>query len=327
MVAWRNGTGPRPAPRGREIPKHAREVLPRAQTLRRPHNTPSRDNAKRPAEPRTPDVSNVVPMRSQPADASRSRIVAVVSDIHFKSHCLKSWGAFRQWHADVQPDETIILGDFVDFETLGRYLKSPDCQIHAIEEIRAFVHEANILALECGTLTIVEGNHDGRWEKAIFGELAPAFRDALGLTLRDQALAHGLTRHAKWVRESNQTPCVKVGQFDLSHGHNAAGRFGGGKHLAANAITKTMGRSTVRGHHHRAQMFCQTHGDATAIAIANPCLTVDHSYAISPDWQRGFTILELDAPDYTRATPHVIVMENGRFSYGGKTYGALQMAA
>lgn len=76
------------------------------------------------------------------------------------------------------------------------------------------------------------------------------------------------------------------------------------------------------GHHHKAQLFCQTvrtagDRDRVVVGIANPCMTRPHSYAVAADWQRGFTLLEL-AGDH--ATPYVILIEEGQFSWGGRVF-------
>lgn len=257
---------------------------------------------------------------ARPHRSTKSKVVAIVSDIHFDQHDTVAWRAFRKWHKDTKPDTLVILGDFVDFGMLSHYVQESKAPLNAVPQIKMFVKEANELKKECERLIVMEGNHDERWLKYIAGALPYVIKDALGLTLKDQCRYQGLSHDVEWVREGIGMSGLKVGQFLLRHGHRQSGRFGGGKHLAANKIMKSMGQCEVFGHHHRAQMFCQTAGDRTAIAISNPCMTREHDYAVGADWQRGFTILELMAPDYKLATPQVVVMQKGRFAYGGKTY-------
>lgn len=201
---------------------------------------------------------------------------------------------------------------------LSRFVQEPDAPVHAIPQIKAFVKEANALVSECRKLIIVEGNHDERWLKSI-GVNPVALRDAIGLSLREQCLAHGLSSTVQWHRESARSPSIRVGPYYLRHGHRQTGRFGSPRHLAANRLQKSMGVSEVFGHHHRAQMYCQSAHGRTAVAIANPCMTGDHDYAPDADWQRGFTILEMDQ-DEKWCTPHLILMTDGRFSWGGQIY-------
>jgi predicted phosphodiesterase len=256
------------------------------------------------------------------AVSTESEIVAIVSDIHFDLHDPATWNAFKKWFKDVKPAKVVVLGDFVDLGMMSRYIQGKSAPVHAIPQIQMFVREMNELLdfhpeLE---LFICEGNHDERWAKHILGHAPHVYKDALGLTLEEQCYSQGLSRDVHWVREDLINKGLKCGPFILRHGHNQSGKFGGGKHLAANRLTKTMGVSEVFGHFHRAQMMCQTAMGKTAIAIANPCMTGDHEYANDPDWQRGFTVIELYGPDNKYSTPSVIVMNDGHFAWRGKVY-------
>lgn len=255
------------------------------------------------------------------AVATKSDVIAVISDIHFDLHDVPTWRAFRKWHKDTKPAKTVILGDFLDLGMVSRYSLHKDDPLFVIPQIKCFVAEANALAKECGELVVVEGNHDERWSNYILGNVPFALRDAVGLTLREQCLAQGLTNKVNWLREDVTTRGVPVGPFLLRHGHNQARGFGGGgKHLAANKIAKSMGQNEVFGHHHRGQMFCQTSRGKTAIAVANPCMTGDHAYNLDPDWQRGFTVLEVYGPGKKFATPHLVIAQEGHFAYNGRVY-------
>lgn len=250
----------------------------------------------------------------------KSLRVAIVSDIHFDLHDVPTWNAFRQWHSDVQPDKTVILGDFVDIGMMSRWSQGSNDPLFVIPQIKCFVKEANALAEETGELIIVEGNHDERWARYINGDKPYVLQDALGLTLKDQCHAQGLTENLSWIREDTEVKGIECGPFVLRHGHNQAGRFGGGKHLAANRISKSLGQCEVFGHHHRGQLYAQTAHGKTAIAIANPCMTGDHEYSKDPDWQRGFTILEVFGKKNEYATPYVVIMNEGKFAWNGTVY-------
>lgn len=248
-----------------------------------------------------------------------SDIVAIISDIHFDLHHEPTWKAFRQWHADVRPSKTIILGDFVDLGMMSRYVQEADAPVYAIPQIKTFVREANSLAKEAKEIIVVEGNHDERWSKFLYGAGPVALKGAIGLTLQEQCKFQGLEPGIKWLREDTTHKGVRCGPFILRHGHRQAARFAA-RHLAANRLTKSMGVSEIFGHHHKAQVYCQTSLGRTAIAVSNPCMTGDHDYNSDPDWQRGFTILELYGPDKCYANPYVVIMNDGHFAYNGKIY-------
>jgi len=252
------------------------------------------------------------------APSPATRLVAIVSDIHFDAHDPAAWAAFRLWHTTNRPAETIVLGDFVDLGMMSRYRQGDEDPLNAIEQVKEFVREANALAAECELLTVVEGNHDERWGRLVEAFQAGALKGAIGLTLREQCYAQGLDSRVRWIRESAKTPPLRIGGFTLRHGHRQVGRFGGPMHIAANRITKNLGASEVVGHHHRAQFFARSAGGRTAVVIANPCLTGDHEYAPDADWQRGFTIIETLGAD--RATAYPIVMHDGAFAWAGRVY-------
>lgn len=253
------------------------------------------------------------------AVSSKANIVAIISDIHFDLHDEPTWRAFRKWHAEVKPSKTVILGDFLDFGMLSRYVQGIEDPVFAIPQIQTFIKEVNPLCKEAGEVYVVEGNHDERWSK-VLGVTPYIYRGAIGLSLKEQCLAQGLDPKIAWLREDTAVKGLQCGPFILRHGHNQSGRFGGGKHLAANRLAKSLGTSEVFGHHHRAQMFCQTALGKTAVAISNPCMTGNHDYNKDPDWQRGFTILELYGPNNQYASPYVVVMNDGHFAWHGKIY-------
>lgn len=228
------------------------------------------------------------------------------------------WRAFRQWHADVRPDRTVIGGDFLDLEQLSTFPKDPRNGMSVIPEIREFVREANALAAECGELHIVEGNHESRWSRRM-QELAAALFGAVGLTLKDQCFAQGLSRDVHWHLEDKHFRGIAEGQMLIRHGHNDAGRFGGGKHIASNLIEKTLGRSITVGHHHTVQMICRRRDDGKlAIGTCNGTFEEPADFAMANPWVYGFTVYERCSSEWS--TPHPIVIENGVFAYGGKVY-------
>jgi predicted phosphodiesterase len=273
--------------------------------------------SKRPARSKVRKKSS---RKKRSAVSTKSEIVAIVSDIHFDMHDVPTWKAFRKWHADVKPAKTVILGDFLDLGMMSRYVQGMNDPLFAIPQIQMFVEEANALCEEAGELVVVEGNHDERWTRQVLGAASHVFRGAKGLTLKDQCLAQGLNPDVRWIIEDTLVRGVKCGPFVLRHGHNQSGRFGGGKHLAANRLSRSMGVSEVFGHHHRGQVYAQTAHGKTAIAVANPCMTADHNYSKDPNWQRGFTILELYGPANSLANPYLVFIEDGHFAYHGKVY-------
>lgn len=262
-------------------------------------------------------------MSKKPSAVSKkSSLVAIVSDIHFDLHDVPTWRAFRKWHKEIRPDKLVVLGDFVDLGMMSHYVQDVNSPVFAIPQIKMFIKEMNEMVNEAGEIVVVQGNHDDRWDKLILGQLGPMVKDAIGLSLKEQCQFQGLDKRVKWLVEDTVNKGIKCGPFFLRHGHHQQkGKFGGGgKHLAANRIMKSLGKNEVFGHHHKVQMFCQTALDKTAIAIANGHMSADPQYDKDPDWQRGFTVLELYGPDNMYATPHPILVSNGHFSWNRQVF-------
>ncbi len=251
-----------------------------------------------------------------------SRICAVVSDIHFDEHDVPTWNCFRRWHEMVRPHTTVMLGDVVDLSMMSKYAPGRDDKLFAIPQIQVFVAEANALRDECERLVVLEGNHDERWDKVVGGMVPSALRGAIGLSLHEQCVAQGLREDIEWHHESTEYSSVQIAQFHLRHGHKQAGRFGGGIHLAANSIAKSRGRSILHGHHHRAGIAYFTAFDGTSTGVSNPCMQrpANHYGEPGPNWQRGWSVLEMNAPRYDHATACNVIVEKGVTSWGGMTF-------
>ena len=247
-------------------------------------------------------------------------LAAVVSDLHFPFIHRPTWRAFKQWHAHVKPDITVILGDFLDFASMSRYPAETGQSQDVVVEIQQFVKEANTLARECGRLVVVGGNHDEeRWYRKIIEPIALQFPGMKGLGLHDQCLAHGLLHSVEWYIEGLHWRGFKVGNMILRHGHKQGSRFGS-TNLTRAALTRTLGQSQMFGHHHRVELTALGTATGTRLAVANGHMTTDHGYSLENNWVRGFTILEVEPQKgFTHAYP--VVIEGGRFAWGGKLYG------
>ncbi len=260
-------------------------------------------------------------MATKASAPNASKIVAIVNDIHFDLHDEPTWRAFRKWHTFTKPYHTIFLGDFLDLGMVSSYVQGPDAPLYAVKQIKYFVNEANAIRKEASKVTCIEGNHENRWDRKVMQALGPSLRGSYGLTLRDQCYAQGLDSSIEYLVEDTKMRGIKCGPFILRHGDKQVrGKFGGGKYLAANKLTKSMGESEIFGHFHRSQMHCQTSGGRTAIVVASPAMTGDHGYMLDPDWQRGFTILELFGNKDQYATVHPIIIDHGCFAFNGRVY-------
>lgn len=253
--------------------------------------------------------------------------VAVVSDIHFPDEHPVLWPAFKEWVKEHKPYKIMVLGDLNDLGMLSSYVQGADDPIFVLPTIQQTVRELNGLLKYVKEIEVDEGNHDERWAKALLKPHAQKLKGLKGLTLQDQMYAQGLNRRIKWGGESIKRPAVELGGCKVlaRHGHKQASKWGV-VHIAQKGLVEQPTRSSIVGHHHRAQLSCRTTVDGTIISIANPCMTGDHDYQTLPNWQRGFTVLEFfggrTLGTCRSFTPQIIIADaDGRFAYAGKVYG------
>jgi predicted phosphodiesterase len=249
----------------------------------------------------------------------KSKISAVISDIHFPYQEKKSWAAFKSWIKDVKPHNLYVNGDIFDFESLSTFPKGKEAKPHIVHEMQEGIKELNELRkYVTGEVIVLFGNHEDRWARKLTDAFGMAGKGLKGITLEDQLYLQGLDPKIKIKLESVHNIGAKLGQFVIRHGDKQASKSGNYQNIAAGRLRKTCGASEVVGHFHQAQMSCLSFDGKTSIAVANPCLTGPHAYAVSASWQNGFTILE-EAPNGW-VTPYVVVMHNGLFSWAGKVY-------
>lgn len=274
----------------------------------------------KPAKTSTPERP-ALPSRADRTEPKRSRVCALVSDVHFPHHDVAAWEAFMQWLEMEQPYWVILDGDLIDLAGFSRYDKD-GTEPTAVEEFDVAVRELNRVAALCERVTFVTGNHEDRWRRVLSG-VPPHILEGLdGLTLREQLRSRGLSSRVEWFEESPSTPALRVGQFRIRHGHKQAGRFGGGVNIASTRLNKSLGVSEIVGHHHAGQHVARAGHGRVAQVIANPCMSQMQSYAGSDTvWICGFTILEL-FPSAKWAQAHLIVMSpRRRFAWAGRMFG------
>lgn len=300
IAAWRRGEGPRPPPRDR----YAAAVDATARTEPAPACIAL-----------VPEQPPAVARRELP----RARRICVFSDIHLPHPDPRAWPAVREFHRRQSFDWTILDGDVLDMCSAGQFAKNRDDPPHLLGEIEQFVAIVNEMSRETDRLTMVLGNHEIRFDKLVGSANPAALKGIKGLSLREVCEAHGLSKRVEWFRESAATPGIRVGSCIVRHGDRQAGRFGS-VNPATTRLNKSMGVSEVVGHHHMAAIATRHAHGRSAFVVCNPCLAEMQPYAGSDTtWAHGFTILEVDQHDVT--TPHLVLIQDGRFSWNGSVYG------
>ena len=258
--------------------------------------------------------------RSSGIERRGVEVWCVISDVHWPETHQATWNAFRKWHSVWKPNHTIVAGDGLDLPSLSTFTPDPEKEERALPGITGWVKELNALKKEAAKLTLIEGNHEERWFRKI---IAPAIRQTYGLagfSIEEQLRFQGLDQHIAYCVEDHTWTGIRCGQFLIRHGHRQSGRFGA-KHIAYNLLIKAAGmHSEIIGHHHQVQLHVQSSRmGRSRIGLTNGHMQTDQAWNGRGSWTRGFTILELDLNN-DWATPHPIVIEDGRFAYAGRLY-------
>lgn len=254
-----------------------------------------------------PNVDDWDPLLLEAAPKGEVHTAIVIADAHHPTCDVATWNATCKLIKEVQPDEIILLGDFLELES---------CSQHSRFVQQAFLDDmasgkAAIAALRrkapAAKITYIEGNHETRLRR-FTQSVAPTLKGAL--TLPEQLdLA---SANVDWVPRGK---LVKRGRLHFTHGdfHNV---HHAKKHL------DTYGVSVAYGHTHRPQMYISRDGVGRCrAAFGLPCMR-----SIQPDWlegkpsgwMHGFGVLYVDDSGDFNLYP--VLCLDGKFRWQGRTY-------
>lgn len=212
----------------------------------------------------------------------------------------------------------------VDLGVLSRFDPDPDEELIVADELRMCSEELNSLGCP---VTVLDGNHEARWRKALMRNIAPNMRGCFGLSFAEQMYAQGLRDNIKFVFESSECFGLCLGSGDgrvlIRHGDHQFPM--GPRHVAAAMLARTPSINQVIGHVHRSQMAAYTSLGKTYWAVANPTMQKPQEFAKDPNWQLGFTLVHFwggnSLDTCTKSMPQIILANNdGSFVYEGKVY-------
>jgi 3',5'-cyclic AMP phosphodiesterase CpdA len=214
----------------------------------------------------------------------------IFSDVHFPYHHRALWANIKRYLADTKPDIVIALGDMVDLDVLSSYEPDEHTSGSAVDQIKQDIKEMHSIRGYTRIMVKLPGNHEDRWVRELKKGKRPALKGARGLSLEEQYRAQGLSESIQWFSEGRDGPgwTLKHFRFMVRHGHRQSSRYGY-TNVAKTELSRFPTWRSVVGHHHQAGLSCYTELQNTYWCVANPCVTVDHAYAATPNWQRGFT--------------------------------------
>ena len=248
------------------------------------------------------------------------RTIFFLPDMQFPYQDQRVTSTLLDLIVDIQPDEVVQVGDFVDLPEVSRWTKGY-AQEHAgtilsgIEAGKQFLTE--LREVFDGPFRIKMGNHDERIERYV-SRYAPALAPLPGVQLTEllDLKGYGATLHRDIFKVAPGWVCA--------HGHEGALRAGGG--LTALALARKVGQSVVCGHTHSAGLVVNTTSYLGQWGKQLMGMEVGHAMNQArarymkggADWQNGFGLLHVRG---ARTYPELVLGIDRRFSYRGVVYG------
>jgi calcineurin-like phosphoesterase family protein len=287
-----------------------------------------------PTEP-LPDVQ--LPSGQRPSQLPPDHIVRIepppvgyvilTSDHHYPIHDRAAEAAVLALVQDLRPKVWVGNGDLIDAWWISRHEKEAerlvdnDAGVRIVDEVNAFRPFMAAMAgiVERGYIGM--GNHEHRLSALINAN--PGLHGLPGL--RWQSIFDPPAN----VQVMDYGYRCQMGPVSMVHGDRMGGRLFGVKHPTAWALDNQGARSVIFGHTHRMATTFRTTWEDTGprqvVAINQGHLSdvAKQRYAVEPNWQSGFVLLDFwTEAGRPRYTPHLVPVINGTIRFAGKTYRA-----
>jgi hypothetical protein len=241
--------------------------------------------------------------------------ILVGGECQIPYHSPQMWKSFIQYVNGFEPDEVIIIGDFLDCPAPARWNRGTAEEYAG--NLQGEINVAKRMLTELrntfnGYLGFHIGNHEARIDMYARTK-APAFADLdcltveslldfKGFDIEKRKPIHSLGKGTGWIS---------------SHGDlGALSKYSGG---TAMALARRLGRSVVCGHTHRLGILNESSGLGAATTLSGVesghMMDVKKAGYIkhgAPNWQAGWAVLEISgsyvAPGLVRVSP------SGRFT-------------
>lgn len=239
--------------------------------------------------------------------------------------------------SDLKPDVVVAMGDWLDLaEFSDRFPRPPEHMQKtnlALAEGAWWLNQYGSFARE---RVFMDGNHEKRIEKKMIKEAPEAWtlriqgrkdmprilsmQNLLGLDSLGYETVEAYPNGEYWLND----------KVRIKHGENARSQPG----ATAQAVLKNSVVTQIFGHIHRVELVSKVIRERNSFYNVygfspGALCKIDGSVpgAVSvPDWQQGFGIVTYD-PDSTYHNITPIIIENGKASFRGKLYTAVDLVS
>lgn len=274
-----------------------------------------------------PNPNYKVPDFPAPSKVEKGKVQrgVIIPDTHVPLMNKKAWGCMLGILKDWNPDFGVIIGDFLDLESLSRHPKSkPD-----LVKLSSEYYAGNIAldAIQNNSQgcdwTYIEGNHEYRAKRfcSEFGVLDGLLDVPEQLFINPRADAYhrsstGLLRGMRWVSIEDQ-PYINA-HSAYYHGHHRTNKFHSAWHAEIYCPSKANFKPLFYGHMHTFQQFTAENGcSAQCVGFLGDEGALHYTMGKPTSWTLGLVLQEVS--DTGVMTYQTVRIVNGKAVYNGKT--------
>lgn len=239
--------------------------------------------------------------------------VLFVSDIHCPYQDTNALDAMYRFVKKWKPDETIILGDLVDFYAVSRFSRQPERVLKLQEELDEAVGVLRDIRklVPKNKITFLRGNHEDRLKRYLWSEAQEL--DSLRALKLEKLLSFDELDIT--YNDKNQ---IRYGGVIIKHG-TLVRKFAG---YTAKGEFEKNGMSGVSGHTHRLAQYRHTNELDSFVWTEAGCLCqmdADYLDGTMPNWMQGFAVGYFKE-NSRRFLIEIVPIINKVAMYGGKEY-------
>ena len=239
--------------------------------------------------------------------------VIIIPDAHITTELPEAYKIAKKFIVDEQPDEIILLGDFMDVSALSAWDLDKKRNMENkrwLKEIKVANKELDFLQENSNKVTYMGGNHEDRVERYL--DKNPEVEGMIEIPV----LLNLKERGIKWFEYTNQQ-IYNTGKLYYSHGHYTNQMF-------AKATLLAYGCNIVVGHLHKPQTFFTT----SKMSESKMCWGLGCLQGKEPaylkgrpsNWNNGFGVAYISESSGKFSMYPVNMSNDGSFMFEGKEY-------